>query len=80
MIVLLFREQSIERTQIHRLDRHRGHGRRRLVLDTRLDRRRRDRLPLGQQPPQRRFHRRLAFLGRQVQEAKVVLVRPRRVL
>jgi hypothetical protein len=74
MSVLLFREQVIEHTQIHGLDRHRRHGRRRFVLDALLHRRHGERLPLGQQPPQRRFHRRLALLGRQVQEAKVVLV------
>jgi hypothetical protein len=50
------------------------------LLHQRLDSRGHERLPRGQQRPQRRFHHRLALLRRQVQDAKVLLVRRRRVL
>jgi hypothetical protein len=80
MLVLLFREQTIEHTQIHRVDPYLGDGRRRFVLHQRFDQRRPDRLSLGQQATQRCLHRRLALLRRQVQDAKVFLNRRARVL
>jgi hypothetical protein len=49
MLVLLFREQVIEQTKIHCVDRHLGDGRRRLVLHERPQQRCRDHLSLGQQ-------------------------------
>jgi hypothetical protein len=53
MLVLLFREQVIEQTQIHRVDRHLGNGWGRFALYQRRDHRRRDRLPFSQQATQR---------------------------
>jgi hypothetical protein len=50
------------------------------LLHQRLDSRGHDRLPCGQQTPQGSFHHRLALLRRQVQDAKVFLVRRRCVL
>lgn len=50
------------------------------MLHQGLDSRCHDRLSRGQQTPQCRFHHRLALLRRQVQDAKVLLVRRRRVL
>jgi hypothetical protein len=66
--------------QIHGVDGHLGDGRRRRLLHQRVDSRPHERLPRGQHRPQGRFHRRLALLRRQVQDAKILLVRCGRVL
>jgi hypothetical protein len=50
MLVLLFREQGIELTQIHRVDHHCGQRRRRLLLDQPRDAGRREHLARGQEP------------------------------
>jgi hypothetical protein len=80
MAFLLVREQVIEHAQVHRLDRHLGDRRRRVVLHQRRHRRCRDRPALRQPLPQRRLHRRLTLRCRQVQQAKILLVRRGRVL
>jgi hypothetical protein len=80
MLVLLFREQAIKQTQIHSVDHHLGDGRRRRLLHQCRHDLRRDGLPRGHQTPQRRFHRDLTLLGRQVQNANVFRVRRRGIL
>jgi hypothetical protein len=75
MLLLLCREQVIEQTQIHRVDRHLGQRGRGFVLHPVLNRDGSDGLPLGEQLTQRRRHRRLALLRCQVQDAQVFLGR-----